>query len=65
MKASDSASEGVPEVVNAEGQQFVESKSYLIIEINLYRPLVPKRPAEELAKKWVFLSYTVMQNLAL
>ncbi|XP_048244462.1 cilia- and flagella-associated protein 70-like isoform X2 [Haliotis rufescens] len=38
-------------VVNVEGQQYVDSKAYIMLEINLERPLVPKRPPEELAKR--------------
>ena len=52
VKASDTGSEGQPEVVNAEGQQYTESKAYVMLEINLQRPLVPKRPPEELAKRY-------------
>ncbi len=51
LKASDAASEGGEPVVNVEGQQYVESRSYVMLEINLNRALVPKRPPEELAKK--------------
>ena len=51
MKASDGASDGGEPVVNVEGQMYVESKSYVMVEINLNRPLVPKRQPEELAKK--------------
>ena len=51
-KQAETGSEGVPEVVNAEGQMFADAKSYVIIEICLDRPLVPKREAEELAKRF-------------
>ncbi|KAL3873547.1 hypothetical protein ACJMK2_036646 [Sinanodonta woodiana] len=37
--------------VNAEGQQYVDAKSYILIEISLTRPLIPKRPPEELARR--------------
>ena len=53
MKASDGASEADGQtVVNAEGQQYVEANSYIMVEIVLKRPLVPKRPPEELAKRY-------------
>ncbi|ELU15780.1 hypothetical protein CAPTEDRAFT_154432 [Capitella teleta] len=50
-KASDSASEADGPVVNVEGQQYVEAQSYILLEICLHRPLVPKRLPEDLAKK--------------
>uniref|UniRef100_A0AAR2L6Z2 Cilia and flagella associated protein 70 n=1 Tax=Pygocentrus nattereri TaxID=42514 RepID=A0AAR2L6Z2_PYGNA len=37
--------------VNAEGQMYADSRSYIVIEIALEKPLVPKRPPEELAKR--------------
>ncbi|KAL2101966.1 hypothetical protein ACEWY4_003727 [Coilia grayii] len=37
--------------VNTEGQMYADSKTYLVIEIALDKPLVPKRPPEELAKR--------------
>lgn len=37
--------------VNLEGQQYVDSKSYIMFEICLSQPLIPKRPAEELARR--------------
>ncbi|XP_051987300.1 cilia- and flagella-associated protein 70 isoform X2 [Xyrauchen texanus] len=37
--------------VNAEGQMYLDSKSYFVVEISLEKPLVPKRPPEELAKR--------------
>nr|XP_006824936.1 PREDICTED: tetratricopeptide repeat protein 18-like [Saccoglossus kowalevskii] len=36
---------------NVEGMMYVEAKSYLMLEITLHRPLVPKRAPEILAKK--------------
>ncbi|XP_064600847.1 cilia- and flagella-associated protein 70-like [Liolophura sinensis] len=52
MKSSETASEvdGQPPV-NLEGQQYVEAKSYIMVEMTLSKPLVPKRPPEELAKR--------------
>ncbi|XP_052768283.1 cilia- and flagella-associated protein 70-like isoform X5 [Mya arenaria] len=49
---SDAGSE--PETaapVNLEGQQYVDSKAYVMIEISLSQPLIHKRPPEELARK--------------
>ena len=52
MKASDSASEADGPTVNVEGMQYVEAKSYLMIDLHLHRPLVRKRPPEELANRY-------------
>lgn len=43
----------VPPAVNVEGQLYADAKSYVMIEIELHRPLVPKRLPEELAQKYV------------
>ncbi|XP_041353572.1 cilia- and flagella-associated protein 70-like isoform X3 [Gigantopelta aegis] len=49
---SDTASEYDQQVpVNTEGQQYVDCKSYIKLEFALTRPLVPKRPPEELARR--------------
>ncbi|XP_063048608.1 cilia- and flagella-associated protein 70 [Engraulis encrasicolus] len=37
--------------VNTEGQMYEDAKTYIVIEIALDKPLVPKRPPEELAKR--------------
>ena len=37
--------------VNLEGQQYVDARSYVMFEISLSKPLIPKRPPEELARK--------------
>ncbi|KAK3801767.1 hypothetical protein RRG08_048354 [Elysia crispata] len=37
--------------VNVEGQQYTEARSYVMVEICLDKPLVPKRPPEALAKR--------------
>ncbi|XP_026771916.3 cilia- and flagella-associated protein 70 isoform X1 [Pangasianodon hypophthalmus] len=37
--------------VNAEAQMYADSRSYIIIEIALEKPLVPKRQPEELARR--------------
>ena len=51
---SDTASEyDMAAPVNTEGQQYVDCRSYIKLEIALTRPLVPKRPPEELARKCV------------
>ncbi|KAI2666862.1 Cilia- and flagella-associated protein 70 [Labeo rohita] len=47
---TDSVS-GLEPQVNAEGQMYADSRSYIIIEIAVEKPLVPKRPPEELAKR--------------
>nr|XP_023666401.1 cilia- and flagella-associated protein 70 isoform X2 [Paramormyrops kingsleyae] len=36
---------------NIEGQMYTEARTYIVIEIALEKPLVPKRPPEELAKR--------------
>eukprot|EP00058_Branchiostoma_floridae_P027859 XP_002613350.1 hypothetical protein BRAFLDRAFT_118737 [Branchiostoma floridae] len=54
MKAADGSSSDMADQQappNLEGQQYVEARSYLILEFVLDKPLVPKRPPEELAKK--------------
>ncbi|XP_014834075.1 PREDICTED: cilia- and flagella-associated protein 70 isoform X2 [Poecilia mexicana] len=49
-EASESASE--PETkVNVEGNMYLEAKTYVIIEVSLNRPLVPKTSPEELARR--------------
>ena len=51
---SDTGSELDGQVpVNVEGQQYADSKAYVMIDITLTRPLVPKRPPEELARRSV------------
>ncbi|XP_048057772.1 cilia- and flagella-associated protein 70 [Megalobrama amblycephala] len=47
---SDSVT-GLEPQVNTEGQMYADSRSYIIIEIAVEKPLVPKRPPEELAKR--------------
>ncbi|KAH9509070.1 Cilia- and flagella-associated protein 70 [Bulinus truncatus] len=37
--------------INVEGHQYNEAKSYIMIELSLDKPLVPKRPPEMLAKR--------------
>ncbi|CAH1791968.1 unnamed protein product, partial [Owenia fusiformis] len=51
MKPADSASEADGQPQNVEGQQYVEAKSYIMLEIDLLQPLVHKRPPEELAQR--------------
>ncbi|XP_053401426.1 cilia- and flagella-associated protein 70-like isoform X42 [Mercenaria mercenaria] len=49
---SDAGSEHEAQApVNLEGQQYVDSKSYIMFEICLTKPLIPKRPPEELARR--------------
>ncbi|ESO85468.1 hypothetical protein LOTGIDRAFT_229452 [Lottia gigantea] len=37
--------------INAEGQMYVEARSFIMLEIELDHPLIPKRKPEELARK--------------
>ncbi|RUS91269.1 hypothetical protein EGW08_000981 [Elysia chlorotica] len=49
---SDTGSEAEGQApVNVEGQQYTEARSYIMVEICLDKPLVPKRPPEALAKR--------------
>uniref|UniRef100_A0A4X2KZE2 Cilia and flagella associated protein 70 n=1 Tax=Vombatus ursinus TaxID=29139 RepID=A0A4X2KZE2_VOMUR len=51
-QSSDNPLEGeVPLYQNAEGQQYVEAGTYLLLEIELEKALVPKRLPEELASR--------------
>ncbi|XP_008403872.1 cilia- and flagella-associated protein 70 isoform X2 [Poecilia reticulata] len=50
----DEASESTSETetkVNVEGNMYLEAKTYVIIEMSLSRPLVPKTSPEELARR--------------
>uniref|UniRef100_A0A8C2HVQ8 Cilia and flagella associated protein 70 n=1 Tax=Cyprinus carpio TaxID=7962 RepID=A0A8C2HVQ8_CYPCA len=47
---TDSVS-GLEPQLNTEGQMYADSRSYIIIEIAVEKPLAPKRPPEELAKR--------------
>ncbi|XP_046893282.1 cilia- and flagella-associated protein 70 [Hypomesus transpacificus] len=47
---AESVTEVEPQV-NVEGQMYADSRTYIIIEIALEKPLVPKRPPEELAQR--------------
>ena len=58
QKASDGASEGGEPVVNVEGQMYADNKSYVMVEISVNRPLVPKRQPEELAKKYKYFVFS-------
>ena len=40
-----------PVTQNVEGMQYDEAGTYIILEFQLDRPIVPKRAPEELAKK--------------
>ncbi|XP_070762191.1 cilia- and flagella-associated protein 70 [Enoplosus armatus] len=54
MAAPDSAAGSLTETephVNTEGNMYVEARTYIIIEIALEKPLVPKTSAEELARR--------------
>uniref|UniRef100_H0WMX0 Cilia and flagella associated protein 70 n=1 Tax=Otolemur garnettii TaxID=30611 RepID=H0WMX0_OTOGA len=51
-QSSDTPLEGEPPVSNnPEGQQYVEAGTYLVLEIQLDKALVPKRMPEELARR--------------
>jgi hypothetical protein len=43
-----------------EGQQYADAKSYIMIDITLARPLIPKRPPEELARRYQIKSNQIM-----
>ncbi|XP_066499123.1 cilia- and flagella-associated protein 70 isoform X2 [Hoplias malabaricus] len=47
---SESVTDTEPQV-NTEGQMFADSRSHIVIEVALEKPLVPKRLPEELAKR--------------
>ncbi|KAM3868524.1 cilia- and flagella-associated protein 70 [Diretmus argenteus] len=47
---ADNVTEVEPQVTT-EGQMYVDARTYIIIEIALEKPLVPKRPPEELPKR--------------
>ncbi|XP_075325658.1 cilia- and flagella-associated protein 70-like [Odontesthes bonariensis] len=52
--AADATAESLSETepkVNAEGNMYVEARSYVIIEIALEKPLVPETSPEELARR--------------
>ena len=40
-----------PTEPDPEGQQYLDSRSYVFIEVRLQRPIIPKREKEELAAK--------------
>ncbi|XP_045425116.1 cilia- and flagella-associated protein 70 isoform X4 [Lemur catta] len=51
-QSSDTPLEGEPPVShNPEGQQYVEAGTYIVLEIELDKALVPKRKPEELARR--------------
>ncbi|XP_058266386.1 cilia- and flagella-associated protein 70 isoform X3 [Hemibagrus wyckioides] len=53
-KAKPAQTESVTDVepqVNTDAQMYADSRSYIIIEIALEKPLVPKRQPEELARR--------------
>ncbi|XP_039983344.1 cilia- and flagella-associated protein 70 [Xiphias gladius] len=54
MAAADSMADSLSETelqVNTEGNMYVEARTYIIIEIALEKPLVPKTSPEELARR--------------
>ena len=38
--------------VKSESQVYVDSRSYVVLEVALEKPLIPKRPASVLAERW-------------
>ncbi|XP_017710004.1 PREDICTED: cilia- and flagella-associated protein 70 [Rhinopithecus bieti] len=51
-QSSDTPLEGEPPLShNPEGQQYVEARTYIVLEIQLDKALVPKRMPEELARR--------------
>ncbi|XP_064230362.1 cilia- and flagella-associated protein 70 isoform X2 [Aotus nancymaae] len=51
-QSSDTPLEGEPPLThNLEGQQYVEARTYIVLEIQLDKALVPKRMPEELARR--------------
>lgn len=52
-KAAEVGADGEPIIVNAEGQQYIDAKSYVIVDIRLHHPLIHKRQREELAQKYI------------
>lgn len=51
---NDAVTEGDGQIsVNTEGMQYEENISYLMLEIKLSRPLIPKKELEELSKQLV------------
>lgn len=51
--------------VNIEGMHYVEAKSYLMIEIELHRPLIRKKDSAELAIRLVlfYLRLNILETL--
>ncbi|XP_074238486.1 cilia- and flagella-associated protein 70 isoform X4 [Saimiri boliviensis] len=51
-QSSDTPLEGEPPLShNPEGQQYIEARTYIVLEIQLDKALVPKRMPEELARR--------------
>ncbi|KAG7242632.1 hypothetical protein INR49_020005, partial [Caranx melampygus] len=54
MAAVDSITDGLTETephINTEGNMYLEAKTYIIIEIAVDKPLIPKTSPEELARR--------------
>jgi hypothetical protein len=47
----DNANESERQDPNAESQQYLDSKSFIMIEIKLDKPIIPRKPFEVLAKR--------------
>nr|XP_036854798.1 cilia- and flagella-associated protein 70 [Manis javanica] len=50
-QSSDTPLEAEPSICHNPGQQYVEAGTYIVLEIQLNKALVPKRMPEELAKR--------------
>ncbi|CAL8294741.1 unnamed protein product [Merluccius merluccius] len=50
LPVADTVADVEPQV-NTEGQMYVDARTYIVMEITLEKPLVPKRPPAELATK--------------
>ncbi|CAL8297817.1 unnamed protein product [Lota lota] len=50
LSVAETVTDVDPQVI-AERQMYVDARTYIVIEITLEKPLVPKRPPAELAKK--------------
>ena len=51
LQATKDANESERADPNAESQQYLDSKSFIMIEIKLDKPIIPRKPFEVLAKR--------------
>ena len=45
-----------------EAQVYVDAKTYVYLEIELYRPLIAKRPASVLAQRYMHVAWQSSEN---